>query len=128
MNLSAFSGLIALAYKDSFDVYGTVQKENANDHTKYSVRATAPTLSEQSCSISFMQKDTSDPTDSDASNPIRMQVKIICGPSINVCKGDKIVANKIESGVIIATYSGIAGLPAVYPTHQEILLIKTGDA
>ena len=54
---------------------------------------------------------------------------MFCNAEIDVQKGDKIVAQRIDnSGNVISTYKGTANLPLQFVTHKEILLVQVGDA
>jgi hypothetical protein len=104
-------------------------KEVLNDDTTTSVEESeTPVYTDIPCRISFTSTDNPETTKED-SNPVYLQIKVFCSPEIDVQKGDKIVAQRIDnSGNVIATYKGTANLPLQYVTHKEILLVQVGDA
>lgn len=115
-----------MLYTDTLDIYrfGEVRE---SDHTTTTDYPATPTHEGIPCRISKKDFDSTLLTGGD-SNPTNYQMEIFCGPEVNVKKGDRIVLTKVIEGIRTIEYEGIAGLPAVYETHQEFLMSHGGDA
>lgn len=70
----------------------------------------------QPCKLSFEKIDTVVQTETAAS--VSQTVKLFINPEIRVISGSKIIVKQNE----ITTEYCASGEPAVYPTHQEIML------
>lgn len=73
-------------------------------------------LENQPCRVSYKTISTS--SQSDASNNISQITKLFIAPEIQIKEGSKIIVTK---GNLVETYKN-SGIPAVYDTHQEIVL------
>lgn len=126
VNFSIFSKIAQSQMTDKMSINRYVSSKAA-DGTTINVLPEQPLYSDIKCRVSFSGADTSDGTDTD-SNPLHQRVKIFCPPEVDLQKGDFIVAQKMNGEVVIGTYEGQSGMPMVYVTHQEAILIMTGDA
>lgn len=127
MKIGAFSSILAFTYTDTMSIYRHQNITNT-DGTSGIIIPEKPLYSQIKCRLSFESRDYPE-TDLEDSNPIKLQLKVFCEPSIDIQKGDKLIINKLDDyGNIMMTYEGIANLPFVYTTHKEIEIIQTGDA
>lgn len=121
---SIFSSLM---YTDRLSVYKYTTSENADGTTK-TTREEVPVIADTPCRISFKSKDSSG-SSNEMLNKKRVETIIFCDLGVNVDKGDKLVAKRIgDDGTVLATYEGLAGLPNVYVSHKEIVLLEVGEA
>ena len=117
-------------YHDKCDifVYDKVKKDNGATSTKKSL---VPVYSNVPCKISFSLR-TWDmfPRKQIDTTPYEKQPKIFMEVEYRVEPGYYIEARRYDpqSGELIGTYKGQAGLPQVSLTHQEILLDVRGDS
>lgn len=122
-----FSQLIAATYTDKLSINRHVEIQN-DDGTSYIALPKPPLYEGVACRISFTQSDNSDGDNVD-NNPLHLQVKIFCGNGVDIKKGDKLIAHRLDdAGGILATYEGIASMPSTYVSHQEVLFSNTGVA
>lgn len=127
MNLSVFKNAFNLLYTDRMDIYRTIE-ETSIDGTTNVVSDANPIYKDIKCRISFSDQDSAE-TSLEDRNPIHLNVKIFCGPEVDLQKGDKLILNRLnDDGSVMTTYSGIVNLPLVYPTHLEAQIIEVGDA
>lgn len=127
MKLSSFGKLLEPMYTDKLSIKRYQEVTNADGTTGIALSAT-PIYSNVACRISFGQSDNPD-SGKDDSNPIYLQIKIFCSPTVDVRKGDILTVNRIgDEGEILKTYNGVANLPFMMVTHQEVLFAKVGDA
>lgn len=127
MQLSKFSNIIKSLFTDRMDIYRYEEQTNS-DGTVAMNLSTTPKYTDVPCRISFNTTDNSETTKEDT-NPIYLPIKIFCESDMGIIKGDKVVANRINSsGTVIATYKGTANLPLQYETHKEVMLTEVGDA
>lgn len=127
MLVSKFKKALDLLYTDSMDIYRHLEIVT-DDGTTYTNPATIPLYQNVRCRISFNSSDASESSLEDR-NPIRLSVKVFCGPETDLQKGDKLIIRRLDnSGNIMRSYKGIANLPLIYPTHKEAQLIEVGDA
>lgn len=73
-------------------------------------------LTAQPCRLSFKTKEASSP--SDTVNGVNQVIQLFISPKLHVKPGSKIVVT--QNGVTTAYKS--SGQPAIYNTHQEIIL------
>ena len=73
-------------------------------------------LEAQKCRISY--KNISSSNQSETINNITQEIKLFISPDIKIKEGSKIIVKKGNS---IETYKN-SGIPAIYDTHQEIVL------
>lgn len=127
MKLSGFSVVLNQLYTDKMSVYRYEESIN-DDETVSTELSEVPVLTDKPCRISFPSTDNAETTKED-SNPIYLQIKVFCSADLDVRKGDKIIANRLDdNGNIIKSYKGTANLPLQFVTHKEILLVEVGDA
>lgn len=127
MKLASFSKILSSTYTDKLTITRRVKIPNPDGTTGFGYPP-IPLYSDKACRISFKESDVPEMGKEDT-NPFTMQVKIFGAPELDIQKGDKLVAQKIdESGNVMATYTGTANLPLKYVTHQEVLFDKVGDA
>lgn len=84
--------------------------------TKLTTTKEVVTLENLPCKLSFMTLDTTTSTDTVAA--MAQGVKLFLSPDVTIARGSKIVVT--QNGVT-TTYAN-SGVPAMYPTHQEITL------
>lgn len=70
----------------------------------------------QPCRVSFESITSSNQTDS--ANAVSQTIKLFISPDLNIKPGSKI---SVEQDNLKSTYE-CTGIPAIYPTHQEIYL------
>lgn len=127
MRIASFGSILSSTYTDTMNIYRHISIIN-DDGTKGIEMPKTPIYADVKCRISFENKDYPQSNMEDA-NPIRLAIKVFCGPEVNVHKGDKLIIKRLdESGNIMMTYEGIANLPFTYTTHKEIEIVKVGDA
>lgn len=122
IDLSKYKGIVNQLFTDKLDIYryGSSQNEDGTTATNLPKK---PLYSNIPCRISFSR--TIDLTTDLAINklPIHLIPKVFCDTSIDIKAGDYIIItrNNIQ-------YKGIAGMPNMYETHQEINMTVGGDA
>ena len=127
MKIGFVGNMLATMYTDLATIYRHTTTLNADGTTSITLTETA-VESDIPCRISFTRADSPETSEND-SNPIYLETKIFCGAGVDIRKGDKVVAQRIdENGNAVATYTGIANLPFTYITHQEVLLVEVGEA
>ena len=87
-----------------------------NEKTKQNEYKEEVVLEKQKCRISF--ENISNSVQSDTTNNITQMIKLFIAPEIKVKSGSKIVVT--QNGKI-QEYKN-SGVPAIYETHQEIML------
>jgi hypothetical protein len=123
MDTRQFASALDILYTDLMTVYA-LESVTANDGTTNNVISDIPTESGK-CRLSYRKIDT--PYQTDASGVlIQFEIKIICGPDVNIKAGDYIEISRRDSGEELTTAKGYAGHPAKYGTHQEVILIHRG--
>lgn len=85
-----------------------------NKRTENKVEVTV--LTGQKCRVSYQTISKSN--QSNPTNNITQIIKLFIAPEIKIKEGSKIVVTK---GNLVETYKN-SGIPAVYDTHQEIIL------
>ncbi len=101
-------------YTDHCTVYE--RTDVFDEETKVNKKQTVAVLENQPCRLSFSRLNTNNEADP-ASKP-EQTVKLFISPDVDVRSGSKI---KIEHQKRIYEYTR-SGIPAVYSTHQEIML------
>lgn len=97
------------------DIIEYVKQVNAE--TKINERAEKVVLKKQPCRVSFSK--LSNTKESDTRDAANQEIKLFISPDIVIKQGSKIIVT--QEGRTIE-YSN-SGLPAIYHTHQEIVLI-----
>lgn len=128
IKLAPFGALLSdLMYGDTMTIYRHTQAVGADGTTSTSVVPT-PIASGIKCRLSYTQSDDPETTMEDK-NPVYLQIQVFCASTVDVHKGDKLVIQKLsDAGAVLKSYTGIANLPFMYVTHQEILLVEVGEA
>lgn len=94
----------------------TEHKKVMNEETKLMEMGEVVVLKEQPCKLSFSKLEATKQSDSSAT--VTQVIKLFISPDITINPGSKITVT--QTG-ITADYT-CSGVPAVYPTHQEIVL------
>lgn len=99
------------------DVCSVIQYQDAKDpKTKLTSKQEVTVLEDQPCKLSFETVKSAEGTDT--ATALSQIIKLFIGPEVIISPGSKIVV--IHEGRM-GEYSQ-SGIPAVYPTHQEIML------
>lgn len=117
-----FGAMLGLLYKDTFSCSYKPKIKNDDGTTGYS-DVDFFTVVNGCCKISSVKEDTSK-TDDVAYNLVDKEVKVFCNPSLDVKKGNTIIAARLDdNGNVIQEFVGIANKPNKYATHQEIIVV-----
>lgn len=92
------------------------RKKGKEEKTKLTKAEAVVVLENQPCKLSFETLKAAVPTDSAAT--ITQGTKLFVSPDVSIKAGSKITVT--QDGVTTDYTS--SGVPAVYPTHQEIIL------
>ena len=99
------------------DVCSVVQYQDTKDpKTKLTRKQEVTVLENQPCKLSFETVKGAEGTDT--ATALTQSIKLLIAPEVDVAPGSKIV---ITHEGRTGEYSQ-SGIPAVYPTHQEIML------
>ncbi len=99
------------------DLCGVVEYRDVKDpKTKLTRKQEVAVLENQPCKLSF--ETLKDAEGTDTATAISQTVKLFLAPEITIAPGSKIVVT--HTGRTEAYQR--SGIPAVYPTHQEIML------
>ena len=106
------------ALESTYEGVATVveYKKVMNEETKLIELGEVVVLEEQPCKLSFSKLEATKQNNSSAS--VTQVTKLFISPNITINPGSKITVT--QTG-ITADYT-CSGVPAVYPTHQEIVL------
>lgn len=100
-------------YDSECDIYENKEVTKKNKATSYEE---VKTYEKQACRLSYSSKTSASPTDNTSN--ISMIIKLFVSPDIKIKPGSKIViTNNKGQGTFKSS-----GIPAVYDTHQEIVL------
>lgn len=100
------------------DVCTVIKYQDATDsETKLTSKREIAVLENQPCKLSFESNGSASNTD--AATAIAQDIKLFLSPEIKISPGSKIVVTH-EGRTGEYNQSGV---PAVYPTHQEIALV-----
>lgn len=94
----------------------TERKKVTDERSKLTKEQDEVVLVDQPCRLSFETLKTAQQTESAAA--ITQIIKLFLAPEIRVNPGSKVT---VEQDGVTADYK-CSGVPAVYPTHQEIIL------
>ncbi len=94
----------------------TEMKKIKDEKSKLTKSAEVVVLAEQPCRLSFEKLQAADQSESAAK--ITQGVKLFASPDITIKAGSKITVSQDN----VTTDYTCSGVPAVYPTHQEIIL------
>lgn len=107
--------VVELMYEDSLTVTEYVSKKN--EKTKLMEPEEVVVLEEQPCKLSY--EKVSQASQSGSTANVVQVTKIFLAPEVQIKEGSKIT---------VTTKAGItkeykqSGIPAIYPTHQEVVL------
>ena len=106
------------ALESTYEGVATVveYKKVMNNETKLIELGEVVVLEEQPCKLSFSKLEATKQNNSSAS--VTQVTKLFISPNITINPGSKITVT--QTG--ITTDYTCSGVPAVYPTHQEIVL------
>lgn len=107
--------VIESMYEDTMTV--TEYVKSKNEKTKLTEFEEVVVLEGQACKLSYQQ--VTQATQSDSAVSITQVIKLFLAPEVEIKEGSKITVTT-KAG-IIQNYKQ-SGIPAVYPTHQEIVL------
>lgn len=94
----------------------TEMKKEKDEKTKLTKTEPVVALENQPCKLSFESLKAAVQTDSAAS--ITQITKLFVSPDVSIRAGSKITVTQDD----VTTDYTCSGVPAVYPTHQEIIL------
>jgi hypothetical protein len=124
MQTGNFAAYLELLYTDTLTVqrHETITNEDGtSDNVPAALQDTAK------CRISYKRIDAPYELDT-TGEPIVFELKVICGPAVDVRAGDYLHIIRRDGAQILDEFGGYAGQPAKYGTHQEIILIHKGRA
>lgn len=105
---------VEVLYEDMCTIYE--YRSVMDNNSKLTSKQEVPVIEKQPCKLSFESTETTVSTDS--ANEKSVSIKLFISPDIRIKPGSKIV---ITHGGIETAFSN-SGVPALYPTHQEINL------
>lgn len=127
VKLSGISNIIAMTYTDRMIVKRFTSSLNDDGTTNVS-ESPIPVYEDVPCRLSFTQVDNPE-SERDDSNPTYLRTQVFCDVSIEVLKGDTLIIHRMQDdGTVLETYEGTANKPYLYPSHQQIQFVQTGDA
>lgn len=94
----------------------TERKKEKDERSKLTKNVEVVVLENQPCKLSFETLKAAVQTDSAAS--VTQVTKLFVSPDVSIRAGSKITVTQ-DNVTADYTYSGV---PAIYPTHQEIIL------
>lgn len=116
MNISSARKAIESMYDRTCDVVEYTWTVNATNKRKEYTEETV--LEGQKCRLSY--QTISNTNQSNPTNNVSQIIKLFLAPEITIKEGSKIIVTK---GDIVETYKN-SGMPAIYDTHQEIVLVN----
>lgn len=120
MNIAAVRASIESLYEDRCTIYELAATQNPE--TKITSQAEQMIATDQPCRLSYQKLSVAQ--ESPPGAVIEQTIKLFLAPEITVKPGSKIAVTR--NGSIMQFVS--SGMPAVYLTHQEILLQAQGWA
>lgn len=127
VSLSSISGILGSLYQDKLDIHRFSPSTDDDGTTKVQKNST-PVATNVACRASYTT-DESSAALTEANNPRRQILIIFCGPAVDIRKGDSLTVRRLnDSGATMTTYTGLAGAPKRYPSHQEIEIVNVGVA
>lgn len=94
----------------------TERKKEKDERSKLTKDVEVVVLENQPCKLSFEKLQTAIQSDSAAT--ITQVTKLFVSPDISISAGSKITVSQDN----VTTDYTCSGVPAIYPTHQEIIL------
>lgn len=92
------------------------RRDVRDEQTKITHKSEVTVIESQPCKLSFEKLDATAQTETAAS--LTQGTKLFLPPNVEIKAGSKII---VEQDGVKNAYSA-SGVPAVYPTHQEIIL------
>lgn len=92
------------------------RRDVRDEQTKITHKSEVTVIENQPCKLSFEKLDATAQTETAAS--LTQGTKLFLPPDVEIKAGSKII---VEQDGVKNAYSA-SGVPAVYPTHQEIIL------
>lgn len=126
MRLTSFTPIIASTFTDKMDIYHYQNSTNTS-RTVATTLPSTPSKSSVPCRISFIKIESPLPDQVDGV-PISTTPKLFCPVGCGIREGDYVEVRRMRNGTVIGTYKGVAGLPNIFETHQEVLLGVKGYA
>jgi len=114
MNYNTARKAIEAAYTDRCTV--TEHRKAADKKTKLVAWEDAETIKNQPCRLSF--KTVKSTQHEGAAEGMVQSVKLFISPGVVIKEGSKITVSREGREFVYAS----SGVPALYPTHQEIML------
>jgi hypothetical protein len=119
MHTGNFASYLELLYIDTVRIY---RQEKITNPDGTSDNVSGDVLSTAKCRVSYKKIDA--PYEVDLTGePIIFELKVICGPDVPIKAGDYLAVTRFDPVDGLVEYTGYAGAPAKYGTHQEVLLI-----
>lgn len=115
VDVSFIAAGLRLLFTDECDVYRYTEQSDDFGGTR-PARGTLPAISEVPCLISHASVDAA--TNRLKSHiPMEKRIAIHLPLASALRAGDYVVARKLARGLVVCTYRGTIGEPAVYPSH-----------
>lgn len=108
----AHRAAIEVLYEDVCTIYE--YRSVTDNNSKLTSKQEVPVIEKQPCKLSF--ESTEAAVSMEGANEKSVSVKLFISPDITIKPGSKIV---VTHGGIETAFSN-SGVPALYPTHQEI--------
>lgn len=106
-------------YRGECDITITVQK--LNPETKLIYTSEEVVLQNQPCRLSFEALSAAESSETAAR--VSQRAKLFISPEIKIPSGSKITVRQDN----LEREYALSGIPAVYPTHQEVMLRLAGE-
>lgn len=119
--------IIEGTFTDRMDVWRYEEKTNDDETTDTELKQTAE-LTNRPCRISFARTDNPEDKMVDR-NPLKTNILLFFKLEDALEAGDVVYLKRLDTtGQVIAQYNGTLGLPAVFTTHKEALVVVEGSA
>lgn len=125
MRLEAFSHIIETMLTDTADVYHYVPTVGADSTTNNS-REQTPSLALEPCRISFIKLDS--PSNDGDAQLVMVVPKLFFSTTSDIREGDYVVVTRVLDNGKTEVYQGQLGLPSLFASHQEALMLHWGRA
>lgn len=126
INFESISKAMQIFDTDTIEIFRSIETINS-DGTTGNEKLEEPIYKDIPCHISFITKDNPNPEAID-SQPIITMLKINCDLSVDLQKGDYIIAKKLAGdGTVLETYNGVIGFPQVSQSRKAVLMEMRSD-
>lgn len=115
INYKKYRKMIEKLYEDVCTVF--ILEDYKDPITKITKKQERALFENQPCRLSFKNLSTTIKTEGPAE--VVQETKLFIAPELKIPAGSKIVVNQKSGRTTEFSYSGV---PAVYPSHQEIIL------